>query len=128
MQCPICQADNPPTAVSCLKCTTPLAFTDQTLGGTGLGGTSLGGNSPGGDSPDATSMGNAIPGGTAAWSVAVTPPARASAAQGEQLVGALLADRYEIISLLGQGGMGAVYKAHDTELERLVAIKLIRPD
>ncbi len=128
MQCPICQADNPPTAVSCLKCTTPLPFTDQTLGGTGLGGTSLGGNSPGGDSPDATSMGNAIPGGTAAWSVAVTQPTSTSAAQGEQLVGTLLADRYEIISLLGQGGMGAVYKAHDTELERLVAIKLIRPD
>ena len=73
-------------------------------------------------------MGNSIPGGTAAWSVAVTPPASASAAQGEQLVGTLLAERYEIIALLGQGGMGAVYKAHDIELERMVAIKLIRPD
>ncbi len=123
MQCPICQADNPPTAVSCLKCTTPLPFTDQTLGGTALGGTSLGGSSS-----DATSMGNSIPGGTAAWSVAVTPPASASAAQGEQLVGTMLAERYEIIALLGQGGMGAVYKARDTELDRLVAIKLIRPD
>jgi serine/threonine protein kinase/lipopolysaccharide biosynthesis regulator YciM len=73
-------------------------------------------------------MGNSIPGGTAAWSVAVTPPASASAAQGEQLVGTMLAERYEILSLLGQGGMGAVYKAHDIELERTVAIKLIRPD
>jgi len=123
MQCPLCQAENPPTAVSCLKCTTPLPFTGQTLGGTALGGTSLGGSSS-----DATSMGNAVPGGTSAWSVAVTPPASASAAQGEQLVGTMLADRYEIIALLGQGGMGAVYKARDTELDRLVAIKLIRPD
>jgi tetratricopeptide (TPR) repeat protein/predicted Ser/Thr protein kinase len=118
MQCPICQADNPPTAVSCLKCTTPLPFADQTLGGTSLGA----------PSPDATSMGDKAPAGTSAWSVAVTPSARASAAQGEQLVGTMLADRYEIIALLGQGGMGAVYKARDTELDRLVAIKLIRPD
>ena len=123
MQCPICQADNPPTAVSCLKCTTPLPFSDQTLGAT-----SAGGASSGGAPSDATSMGNAVPGGTAAWSVAVTPPASASTAQGEQLVGTLLAERYEILSLLGQGGMGAVYKAHDIELERMVAIKLIRPD
>lgn len=123
MQCPLCQADNPPTAASCIKCSTPLPFTDQTLGGTSAGGTSLGGSSSG-----ATSMGNSIPGGTADWSVAVTPPARGSGAQGEQLVGTMLAERYEIIALLGQGGMGAVYKARDTELDRLVAIKLIRPD
>jgi len=73
-------------------------------------------------------MGGKVPGGTSAWSVAVTPSPSPSGAQGEQLVGTMLAERYEIIALLGQGGMGAVYKARDTELDRLVAIKLIRPD
>jgi tetratricopeptide (TPR) repeat protein len=40
--------------------------------------------------------------------------------------GSLLSDRYEIISLLGEGGMGAVYKAFDRELDRTVAMKVIR--
>ena len=34
----------------------------------------------------------------------------------------------EIEQLLGQGGMGAVYKARQTKLDRYVALKIIRPD
>src|SRR5437660_3879540 len=35
--------------------------------------------------------------------------------------------RYEILALLGQGGMGAVYKAKDREVNQIVAVKVIRP-
>jgi len=35
---------------------------------------------------------------------------------------------YELLDKVGEGGMGVVYKARDQHLERLLAIKLLRPD
>ena len=39
--------------------------------------------------------------------------------------GDLIADRYELEELVGTGGMSSVFRAHDRQLERLVAIKIL---
>ena len=41
------------------------------------------------------------------------------------MVGETIADRYEVEELVGHGGMSSVYKAHDTLLERYVALKIL---
>ena len=42
--------------------------------------------------------------------------------------GQVLSGRYRLLSLVGEGGMALVYKAHDQELDRTVAIKVVRPE
>ncbi|MFJ8233077.1 protein kinase [Streptomyces sp. NPDC094448] len=42
--------------------------------------------------------------------------------------GRVIADRYELSTVIGQGGMGQVWTAYDDRLDRRVAVKLLRPD
>ena len=44
----------------------------------------------------------------------------------DQLIGTKLADRYEILSVIGHGGMGVVYKAKHELMDRVVAIKMLQ--
>jgi tetratricopeptide (TPR) repeat protein/predicted Ser/Thr protein kinase len=99
MVCPQCNHANSDASATCAKCATPLPLSDQTLATGGHG-----------------------------WSVPVGDVVLSPAALGQLDPGTLLGGRYDVVRLLGQGGMGAVYHAYDRELDRPVALKLIRND
>jgi eukaryotic-like serine/threonine-protein kinase len=43
------------------------------------------------------------------------------------MIGDVIAERYEVLELVGTGGMSSVYKSHDRLLERNVALKVLHP-
>ncbi len=61
------------------------------------------------------------------WEASATPPVHGDLAELALAPGACLG-RYTIRARMGSGGMGEVFAAHDPELDRVVALKVIRPD
>ena len=46
----------------------------------------------------------------------------------ERYIGKMLDNRYEILEIIGKGGMAVVFKAKCHRLNRLVAIKVLKPE
>jgi DNA-binding response OmpR family regulator/tRNA A-37 threonylcarbamoyl transferase component Bud32 len=62
------------------------------------------------------------------WARRDSREAESSVDGGNLHSGETFAQRYEILAVLGRGGMGTVYRAKDLELEEEIAVKTLRPE
>jgi len=111
LTCPVCDTPNEDGSLSCERCNCALSNDGQTVVS---------------DHAHPATAGAADQ--TVLASEAFSRPTAPRGFQNELPVGHVLVGRYEILARLGQGGMGTVYRVLDRELDRVVALKTIRPD
>jgi tetratricopeptide (TPR) repeat protein/predicted Ser/Thr protein kinase len=115
MYCPQCGTANPPETTQCQKCASVLPRTEAPVGAGTMGGATMDSGATSGAFTGTGSGTGSGTGGVAAGGAILEP-------------GRVLGNRYEILAVLGQGGMGAVYKVHDREVGGFAALKVIRPE
>ena len=99
MKCPKCEAENPESLKFCGECGMQLPAVKS--------------DAPSGEPPE-----NIQAGPTMTIEVPIE----------ELTTGSIFADRYKIVTELGRGGMGKVYRAIDQKIDEEIAIKLIKPE
>ena len=128
VECPVCKTENESESRVCVKCATPFDLGATIAVGTPTPDETIvvtPADLP--QPPPPSDSGETVQTPSTAWTPSET--SRASSSTPPQLVpGAVLAGRYQILKILGEGGMGAVYQARDREVDRTVAIKVIRPE